>query len=349
MDRHAQQVVARAARGGRVLAALLLALAGGCAGSAQLVSALTDKPAPPVTQVVAMWNNQVITGVDPAHNGTPMYGVAGRVFLFGADLKENLLADGKLVVELYATPPEQPQGPPVMMQSWEIKKDILNSVYRRTDGIGQGYSLSLPWPNYRPDIAQVQIQMRYEPEKGVPVFTQNLVALNSGQGATPVYSSRTETGNRQPIVAAPPAGTMPPAGTQPPRGGLAPAGGMQPPGGMQPAGGIPPVNGMPLPGGVQPAVGMQPVSGMQPAGGVPPAVGMPQAGVTPPAVGMPQAGVTQPGATFPPACTLQPGVGLPMPGQVPYQPAPQPPGAFQPTPPAQGPCQVQQLPGGFQR
>jgi hypothetical protein len=314
-----------------VLVALLLALAGGCAGSTQLVSALTDKPAPPVTQVVAMWNNQVITGVDPAHNGTPMYGVAGRVFLFGADLKENLLADGKLVVELYATPPEQPQGPPVMMQSWEIKKDILNSVYRRTDGIGQGYSLSLPWPNYRPDIAQVQIQMRYEPEKGVPVFTQNLVALNSGQGATPVYSSRTETGNRQPIVAAPPAGTMPPAETQPPRGGMAPTGG------MQPVGGIPPASGLQLPGGVPPTVGVQPVGGMQPPAGVQPAVGMPQQGMT------------QPGATFPPACTVQPGVGLPMPGQVPYQPAPQPAGAFQPAPPAQGPCQVQQLPGGFQR
>ena len=73
-----------------------------------------------------------------------------------------------------------PSGDKVDPEDAEIKKDILNSVCLRTDGIGQGYSLSLPWPSYRPDVAQVQLQVRYEPRKGLPVLTQNTVALSGG-------------------------------------------------------------------------------------------------------------------------------------------------------------------------
>jgi hypothetical protein len=346
MDGDAQRALVSRARAA-VLLAGLLALAPGCANPAQVVPALVDRPAPPVAQVVAIWSPQVVAGVDPAHNGAPMYGLAGRVFLFGADFKDNLLADGRLVVELYAAPPGQPQAPAVKLETWEIKKEILNGVYRRTDGVGAGYSLSLPWPSYRPDITQVQIQMRYEPERGVPVYAQNTVALTSGPGAAPVYSNRMETGDRQPIVTGvPPPGAVPPPGVlPPPRGGVQPAGGVQYPGGAPPGAGVPYSGGPP------------------PAGGVPPASGMSFPGSAPPAGGVPPGGVTQAGGTFAPPCVVQPTNGMPgpyqtappPPGALPqqgpggYQTAPQPFGAYQPQPPAQGPYQVPQPPGGFQR
>ena len=158
MDRHAEQVVrgeARVgARRGFSLAALLLTLASGCVSSGQV----TPDPgisSPQVSQVVGMWNNQVLAGVDPAHNGAPMYGLAGRVFLFSPGMRENLIADGNLVVEMWATLPEQPQGPPVRLESWEIKKELLNGACLRKDIGGQGYTLNLPWPSYRPDLSQV--------------------------------------------------------------------------------------------------------------------------------------------------------------------------------------------------
>ena len=107
MDRCTDEVVVSEARGaarrGTALAGLLLALAAGCNGSGQLVPDVTAKPSPPVALVVAIWNNHVVAGVDPAHNGAPMYGLAGRVFLYGPGQQENVVADGKLVVELYAT------------------------------------------------------------------------------------------------------------------------------------------------------------------------------------------------------------------------------------------------------
>jgi hypothetical protein len=181
-------------------------MAAGCTTTGQqLVTNLADKPA--VTQMTAVWSNQLMSGVDPTHNGAPMVGLAGRVFLYGPELKDTAIADGKLVVELYATPPEQPQAPPVRMEVWEITKDKLNGVCRRKDMFGEGYTLNLPWPSYRPDICQVQLRLRYEPEKGTPVYGQEVLTFNSGTGARPEYSRSIETGNRQVIttLSAPPA------------------------------------------------------------------------------------------------------------------------------------------------
>jgi len=330
MDCHAQPAVARTARAalraGTAFTGLVLALASGCAGVDQLIAAnhAAEKPATPVARVVAMWNNQVITGVDPAHGAAPMYGLAGRVYLYPVDFKENLTADGKLVVELYAVPPEQPQAPPVKMESWELKKDILNSINRRTDGVGEGYSLSLPWPSYRPEIAQVQMRVIYVPEKGLPVIDQSPVALNSGLVGSPVVTNRMETGNRQPVTAAAPPGPPPRSGVPPPGSAVLPAG------------------GAPLPGGLQPAGGAQ----LQPPGGVQPAAGTQQpVGVTPPAGQYAPACVIQPAGELPPPAP--PPAAFPQQGQGAYQ-AP-PPGAFPPLPAPPAPYQAPQPTGGFPR
>jgi hypothetical protein len=209
------------ARRGTILAALLLAVASGCANTGPLIPWLGEKASPPVTQVAVIWKNQVLTGVDPLNNGAPMAGLSCRVFLFGPDEKDYLLAQGKLVIELYATLPEQPQAPPTSMGRWEIGKEILNSACLRKDSLGLGYTLNLPWEKYRPDIRQLQMRTRYEPEKGLPTYAESMVTLNSGPEATPKYTQRTfEPGNRQVITAAAPPGAGPQAGTVQQVGGV---------------------------------------------------------------------------------------------------------------------------------
>ena len=115
------------------LAPLLLTLACGCASSQgpqgshttglpAVIPGLTETPAPAVTTVAVMWSPRVITGVDPAHNGAPMAGLAGRVWLFSSDFKENPIADGKLVVELWCPPPGQPQRQPCAWNSGKSRK-----------------------------------------------------------------------------------------------------------------------------------------------------------------------------------------------------------------------------------
>ncbi len=314
MDCHAQPQVANdsqaAFRWAMAPAFVLLFLASGCVGTEPfVVPGLTEKPAPPVTQVVAMWNNQVITGVDPTHSGAPMHGLAGRVWLFGADLHQNLLADGKLVVELYGILPGQTQ--PARMETWEIKKEVLNGVFRRTDGIGPGYSLSLPWPGYRPDVTQVQLWVRYEPEKGVPVSAINGVTLNSGPDATPLYTNRRETGNGQPIATNAPA-TAPQGVVVPPQGIIQQTAGMQP------------APGMPLPGGMPPAappqgVAVPPQAAMQPTAATQPVLAMPPPSAVPPGTSQPSANPPQTMAAYQPACTVQPAGAAAAPRQAAFQ------------------------------
>jgi hypothetical protein len=327
MDCQARPAVAKvsraAFRGAALPGLLLLALASGCIGTDPfVVPGLTDKPtAPSVTQVVAVWKNQAINGIDPAHNGAPMHGLAGRVFLFGSDWR-NATADGRLVIELYGIVPGQAQEP-VRLETWEIKKDILNGVCRRTDGMGLGYSLSLPWPGYRPDITQVQLWVRYEPEKGgLPVSAINGVTLNSAPEATPVYTNRVETGNRQVIPAAP-SGPPQQAGAAPPQTAVVPP---------QTAVVPPQTVAVPPQNVVQPAAAVQPPPAAQPPGGVQQAGGFP-----PPS---PPQGTTY----YQPACTVQPAGGTAPPQQAPFQPPNLPTGGSYQQPQYQMPQQQGVLP-----
>ena len=280
MDRHAEQAVKGGARRGFSLAALLLALASGCVSSGQVTSDLVTTNQ--VSQVVGVWNNQVLIGVDPAHNGAPMYGLAGRIFLYSAGMDRNLYSDGNMVIEMWGTPPEQPQSPPVRLESWEIKKDILNSACLRKDGFGEGYTLNLPWPSYRPDLSQLQMRVRYEPPKGLPVYGESTVVLNRGANPELTASHRMEGPNHQPITTAPPpapapqVGAMPPPPVPPPVLGMAPQGPPVPqPGAVQSAMYQAP---MQQPGAVQPAIYPAP---MQQPGQAPTPPSPPAAGPTP--------------------------------------------------------------------
>jgi hypothetical protein len=298
MDRHAEQAVNNGAarvgaRRGFPLAALLLTLASGCVTMGELTPDAV--PANQVGKVVGMWTNQVLNGVDPAHQGAPMHGLAGRVFLYPVDMSANLIADGNLVIEMYATLPEQPQGPQVLLETWELKKETLNSVCLRRDGFGEGYTMNLPWPSYRPDISQVRMRIRYVPPKGLPVYEESMVPLNKGAAPEITASHRMEGPNHQPIMPGPPAGPPPQVGGMPTV--------------QAPFQGAPP-QGPPVPqaGVVQTSLYQAPVQ--QPAQGPP----VPQPGMTQPALyqaPVPQAGQAPqlPPVPPPPWLTQQPPPG----------------------------------------
>jgi hypothetical protein len=306
MVRHAEQALTGGPRGvarrGIALVALLAALMSGCTSSGQLVPDLGPGPAP-VVQLIPVWNNHVLTGVDPTHNGAPMCGLGGRIYLCGPDMRY-VMADGKLVVELWAVPPEQPQGPAVRMEWWEIKKEILNQACLHTDAFGQGYTLNLPWPSYRPDISHVQMRVRYESGKGLPVFGQSLVALDRDAGPTIAGSRTLETGDRRPVVAAQPAAPSSQTGAVQQAGAWQPQAPSQPASGFQP----PPMNGM------QPASGFQPQAPSQPTGGFQPPP-QAQAPLQPAGESQPQAQAPwQPtgGSQPPPMPQYPPAGGLPQ-------------------------------------
>jgi hypothetical protein len=339
MDCHAETAVGTggAARRGIALAALLLTLVSGCVSTDQLVTDLVGNSPSTVTQVVAFWGNQLMPGVDPVHNGAPLYGIAGRVYLFGPGLGENLVADGKIVVEMYGMVPEQPQGPPALLESWEVKKDILNGVCLRRDGFGAGYTLNLPWEHYRPDVTHLDIRVRYEPARGMTIYSRNLVTLAGGPGPEVVASKRTETGDGRVVAAtttttgaptAPPQqpGTATPAfpPQTPPRAGatpglVAPPFSATPPqtGAAPAAFPVPPQQAAPIspPGAIQQVQYQAPVQ--SPYHGEPPQTG-PVAPPTPAQL----AGATAPAFPVPPVqyqTPMPPGAVPPVQYQTPYQ------------------------------
>jgi hypothetical protein len=155
---------------------LLLALALPLAGCQLLDATTTAKDAPPEgtpCRVLAVWQPDVRFAPDPVHNGALNPGLAGRVYLTD-DLDNQLAGNGNLVVDLY----ECGGGEPVLKEEWRIDPKTLK-LYLRKDVWGWGYTVFLPWATYRPDMTQVQLQVKYQPPQGVPLFSdQSRVTLN---------------------------------------------------------------------------------------------------------------------------------------------------------------------------
>jgi hypothetical protein len=129
-----------------------------------------EMPTGPVHQVHATWESRVMTTQDVLNQGAPLSGLAGRMYLFGQELGAPVGGDGIAIVDLHDVSPETTQGKPKLLERWEIDRETLKRLARK-DTIGWGYTLFLPWSTYRPDVTRVQLQVRYVPEKGLPLFS----------------------------------------------------------------------------------------------------------------------------------------------------------------------------------
>jgi hypothetical protein len=104
-----------------------------------------------------------------------MPGLAGRLYVFGEDLRP-LEAPGKLTVVVYAVDKDNKAGPP--LATWNFDSITLRKLGRK-DAIGYGYTLFLPWLEYKPEIRRVQLDVRYVPDGGQPLFApSSTIALH---------------------------------------------------------------------------------------------------------------------------------------------------------------------------
>jgi hypothetical protein len=152
-----------------------------------------------------------MTTPDVVNNGAPLVGLAGRVYLFGQALGHPVAGNGMAIIELQDLTHANAQTKPRLLERWEIDSVTLNRLLRK-DTIGWGYTLFLPWSTYRQDISKVQLQVRYVPEKGLPLFSPPAVVTLSSDTQITV-SQRRQVGS-----------TVTPAGSlQQPPGPTAPA------------------------------------------------------------------------------------------------------------------------------
>lgn len=168
-------------------AAVVLAVIPGCFGLDQMVShssPIAKAPTGNVAQVQAMWENHVITTQDVVNNGRPLVGLAGQVYFFGEDIGYPLGGKGTLTVDAREF---QPDGTAKLIERWEIDPATLAKLGRK-DRIGWGYTVFLPWSTFRPDITRLQLQLKFVPETGIPIFsTPTTVSLT--QEGPPVITS----------------------------------------------------------------------------------------------------------------------------------------------------------------
>jgi hypothetical protein len=144
----------------------------------------------PVCQIVATWTPEVMFAPDPTKQGAPTPGIAGRVYLFGAEVKTPLVGNGTLVVDLYDDAPLAAGKPAVLLEEWRFNKETLKTLCRK-DAIGWGYTIFLPWGTYRPDITQVHLQMHYDAPGAMPVYSANCsLVLNRGLGESTKHVQR---------------------------------------------------------------------------------------------------------------------------------------------------------------
>jgi hypothetical protein len=212
------------------LAVLCVALAGLASGCESLKPEVADKkesppPTKPICQVAAMWSNQVVTAPDPVHAGNPTPGLAGRVYLYDNPKGSPVSGEGTMVIDLYDMTKAAAGGAQTPLEEWRIDKDTLSRLENKDDLMGWGYTVFLPWSTYRPDLNMVQLRVRFEQVKGLPIYADAAkITLNNDMPAS-TTATRTIT-PAAPVGPAPP--VLPPAGpimttvTPGPRG--APAG-----------------------------------------------------------------------------------------------------------------------------
>ena len=150
----------------------LTLLGSGCTTTGSFVPlADLDKPTGGPCYVVAAWIPEVRDNLDPLRYGKKCPGLAGRVYLFGEEIKYPILCEGTIAVDLYDRTPGKPSSD-VPLEVWHFDKVTLKRLQKR-DAIGWGYTLVLPWGTYKPEITQVELRLSFQPVNGTPLYADS--------------------------------------------------------------------------------------------------------------------------------------------------------------------------------
>lgn len=143
-------------------------LVGGCVTPQNWVTN-HEPPAGAVSQAHTYWEPRVLTASNFMNGGRQVPGVAGRLFLFGSEVGNPLKGDGTVSVDMYDATAGTPGPDTKPLVHIDFDRPSLKELCRK-DTIGWGYTLFIPWETYNPAITRLQLRVRYNPEKGPPIF-----------------------------------------------------------------------------------------------------------------------------------------------------------------------------------
>jgi hypothetical protein len=143
-----------------------------------------DKPGLPASLVVVGWRKRIeyLPDPTPGRNGAMNPGLVGEMFLIAAN-GQFAAPDGPVTVELFDETPRPGRDParPPKVGQWRFERDVLKQLATPHEWFGKCYALFLPWPEYRPDVAKVRVIVKYEPERGIPLYAEpSTVVIDNG-------------------------------------------------------------------------------------------------------------------------------------------------------------------------
>lgn len=170
-----------------VLVSVALLPASGCV-TLPTTSSISMFQETPVTKVVCVWDSNIHSAQDVAHNGAPFVGLAGTVYFFSVDEGRTLAPTGELVAEWYDLDAKgEATGKPLHRQVYDAR---ALAAMKRNSPVGPAYTVFLDWPNYRPEVTRVMIHTHFTPANGrTPVYAPwSPITLHS---STPVTRHET--------------------------------------------------------------------------------------------------------------------------------------------------------------
>jgi hypothetical protein len=129
-------------------------------------------PVAEVRQVHVTWSNQILVTTDYGTNqGAPLPGLVGHLSLMGRDLGHTVRSNGRVVVDLFDASGVDQNGNPKFLGRWQLSKENLARLGQK-DILGLGYTLFLPWPDYKPECKKLQLQLTYLPDDGPTLISR---------------------------------------------------------------------------------------------------------------------------------------------------------------------------------
>ncbi len=131
----------------------------------------SDKP---VRSVVAFWTEAVIERT----SGPPYRGFGGRLLFYPADMSHPVKVQGTVVVYAFDEdlPPPENLKP---VRKFVFTNEQLQQVYSESK-LGPSYNLLIPWEEFSPKSRRVSLIVRYIPENGPSVVSEQVKVFLPG-------------------------------------------------------------------------------------------------------------------------------------------------------------------------
>ena len=151
---------------------------------------LDSSPEQPVNHMLSRWDHHVMMVEDTVNRGSVVPVLAGALYLFNDQSHSCVDARGWVAVQLHDITHVASGKPAEKMAEWRFDAERLR-LLKRKDPLGEGYTLVLPWYEYRPDIKEVRLQICYVPEKGTPRYSEpQNVTIQPADQPGPVMEER---------------------------------------------------------------------------------------------------------------------------------------------------------------